>query len=233
MANKYTNVYVGKAGFLDYGAKDMDARNVAIESINYPSLAKKTKIHGYENYCAIEQNGRVLGREEKHSMASWVKEIETLAPNIKASFFGLGSYKNVTITGVNSRGTKQTVNTSAKSSNGITCYFNATVSVYLGPIDIKKFRSWMAEWGHKFGLKKKGNVWISKTEWQNFIMKMLVPFCVDSSVKTMDAPKTNPTFNMTKTNAKIVYDEVEKMMKNYLLNNLGLQVSVYFDSPLN
>ncbi|MBQ7373980.1 MAG: hypothetical protein IJW64_05410 [Clostridia bacterium] len=232
MANKHTHIYVGKASVTDWGKKDMEERGIAIESTTFASVAKKTKIHGYENYCAIEQNGRVLGREEKHSMASWVKDIETLAPNLKASFFGLGSYKNVTVTGVNSRGTKQNVSTSAKSANGITCYFNATVTVYLGPIDIKKFRSWMAEWGHKFGLKKKGNVWISKAEWQNFIMKMLVPFCVDSSVKTMDAPKTNPTFNMTKTNAKIVYEEVEKMMKSYLLKNLGLEVSVYFDSTL-
>ena len=232
MAKSSKHIYVNTADVTDMFRKVMEDRGVMIESINWPSIAKGTKIHGYENYCAIEQNGKYLGRKEKDKWASWVMDIEKIAPNIKASFFGLGSYKNVTITGVNSRGTKQNVTASAKSANGITCYFNATVTVYLSTIDIKKFRSWMAEWGHKFGLKKKGNVWISKAEWQNFIMKMLVPFCVDSSVKTMDAPKTNPTFTMTKTNAKIVYEEIEKMMKSYLLKNLGLEVSVYFDSTL-
>ena len=232
MAKASKHIYVNTADVTDMFRKGMEERGVVIESVTYPSVQKGTKVHGYENYCAIEQNGRVLGRKEKDKWASWVMDIEKMAPNIKASFFGLGAYKNVTVTGVNSKGTKQSVSTSAKSANGVTCYFNATVTVYLGPIDIKKFRSWMAEWGHKFGLKKKGNCWISKAEWQNFIMKMLVPFCVDSSVKTMDAPKSNPTFTMTKTNAKIVYEEIEKMMKSYLLKNLGLEVSVFFDSTL-
>ena len=223
---KVKNLYVGK-GFYDYGEKGMEDRGVAIETITYPSIPKKTKMHGYNAYCAIEQKGKVLGRKEKCPTSSWQEDIEKLAPGLKGSLFGFGPYKDVSITGVNSKGFSTTATATAKSSNGITCTFNDKISVYLSSINLNKFKTWMREWGHKFGLKKKGKVWISNAEWKNFILNMLLPFSIDKSVKTMKVPATSTNFVMTRTNATIVYDEVKEMMQNYLLNNLGLTVGVY------
>ena len=228
MANKNTHVYVAKAGVYDWGTKNMEERGVVVESVNYPPLAKGTKVHGHENYCAIEQNGVYLGRREKDKWASWVTDIEKLAPRIKASFFGLGSYKNVTITAVNSLGAQVRVPVSAKSANGVSCSFNSLVKVYLGPIDLKKFKGWMAEWGHKFGLRKKGNVWISKAEFQVFLSKAVVPYCVETAIKSMHAP-AGTSFAMNGSNARSTYDTIAKMIQGYLTNNLGLSASVYFD----
>ena len=225
--NSHKTLYVGK-GFSDYG-KDMKDRGVVIESLYYPSVKKGTKISGYNNNCSIEQNGKVICNREKDSKyAAWSKTIEELAPNIKASLLGFGPYKNITITGIDGYGISTKVNTQAKSANGINCVFNTNFSLYITKMDLAKFKKWMAEWGHKFGLRKKGNVWISKSEWENFVFNVLVPFTVDKSVKTMDAPKSNPTFYMTTTNAKLVYDEVKQLMQNYMLNNLGLTVSIYY-----
>ncbi len=225
---KSKSIYIGK-GFYEFGVKGMEERGAAIESITYPSVPKGTKIHGYENYCAIEQNGKFLGRKEETKLAAWVEDIEKLAPGIKGSFFGLGAYKNVTITATNSKGFKAIATASAKSANGVTCTFNDNMSVYIGTIDVKKFKAWMGEWGHQFGLKKKGNVWISKAEWQHFIVKMLLPFTFDSSIKTMKAPTTSTTYAITKSNAKTLYEEMVQRMKTYLANNLGLTVSIYFN----
>ena len=223
---KSKNLYIGK-GFSDFGRKNMEERGVAIESLYYSSIPKGTKIHGSSNYCAIEQNGKVLGRKEHTKFAYWSEEIEKLAPTIKGSFFGLGPYKNVTITGINSKGFSVYVSATAKSANGVTCNFYEKMSVYISTIDIKKFRTWMRDWGGKFGLKKKGDVWISCSEWQTFITKMLLPFTFDSIVKTMKVSATG-TYNMSKNNSSNLCEQMRETMKNYLLQNLGLQVSFYF-----
>ena len=64
MAKASKHIYVNTADVTDMFRKGMEDRGVMIESIVYPSVQKGTKIHGYENYCAIEQNGKVLGRKE-------------------------------------------------------------------------------------------------------------------------------------------------------------------------
>ncbi len=224
---KYKRLYLGK-GFYDYGVKGMEERGVAIESITYASLPKKTTLEGYCTYCAIEQNGKLLGRKEKVPVKVWVDPIEKIAPNIKGSFFGFGPYKNVTITGVNSNGFNTYASTSAKSANGVTCNFYEKVSVYLSTIDLKKFKPWMREWGVKFGLKKKGNVWISKSEWQTFIVKMLIPFTFDSVVKNMNINASGTSCTISKSNYSVICDKMKQMMQTYLAENLGLTVGVYF-----
>ena len=224
---KHYRFYVGK-GFNDYGVKSLEERGVAIESVTYASIPKKINLEGYCTYCAIEQNGKYLGRKEKITVKTWVDPIEKIAPNLKGSFFGLGPYKNVTITSVNSNGFSTTVSTSAKSANGVSCSFYEKISVYLSTIEIVKFKKWMREWGHKFGLKKKGNVWISKAEWQNFITKLLVPFTFDSIVKNMNINSTGTTYAMNRANSSTVCDKMKQMMQTYLSDNLGLGVAVFF-----
>ena len=224
---KYYRFYVGK-GFHDYGVKSMEERGVAIESVTYASIPKKINLEGYCTYCAIEQNGKVLGRKEKITVKTWVDPIEKIAPNLKGSFFGLGPYQNVTITSVNSNGFSTTASTSAKSANGITCNFYEKVSVYLSTIDLKKFKPWMRQWGVKFGLKKKGTVWISKSEWQTFIVKMLIPFTFDTVIKNMNINASGTSCTINRANNSTICDKMKQMMQTYLGENLGLGVGVYF-----
>lgn len=206
--------------------KNMDSRGTMIEERYYASLKKGTMIHGVDTCCVIEQHNRILhnGRLTK---PIWVDYIEKLAPGIKGSFFGLGGYKDVMITGINTKSIKDLVKYSAKSSNGVTCAFSDNVTYYIQSIDLPKFRKWMREWGHQFGLKAKGSVWMTKAEWQSFVTKAVLPTCITKSTKTMEAPTSaGGTFIMTWKNARVLYDEVEKMLKNYFANNVGITISV-------
>ena len=223
---KQTNLYIGK-GFSDWGVKGMDDRGVVIETRKYPSIAKQTKIHGYNTYCAIEQNGVALGHKEKCITSSWVDPIEKIAPNIKASFFGFGPYKNVTVIGVNSKGFNAVGTGTAKSANGVECVFNDKISVYVRMVNVKKFRAWMKEWGNKFGLKIKGEVLLGKTEWQNFIMKGVFPATLESTIKAAKIICVNPKHVMTRSNSQKIYDSIVDQMKAYLSQNLGLTTGIY------
>lgn len=221
---KHKDIYIGK-GFYSF-TKDMEQRGVAIESDTYSKVEKGTKIHGYEANCSIEQNGNVLCCREKDKFASWSAEIEKLAPNIKASFFGLGAYKNVTITGINTSGIESSLSLSAKSSNGITCSLNCTVSVYLCKIDIKKYRAWMKEWGAKFNLNKCGNVNVSKADWRKFVMGVLIPFMFETIMKKKMVPASPIPVEYSGKNP--ICEDIKETLKSYLLNNAGITVSVYF-----
>lgn len=222
---KHKDIYIGQ-GFSNFGAKDMEKRGVAVESVTYAKIEKRTKIHGYKANCSIEQNGNVLCCREKDKFATWSAEIEKIAPNIKASFFGLGAYKNVIITGINTSGIESSLSLSAKSSNGITCSLKCTVSVYLCKIDMKKFRAWMKEWGSKFNLNKKGDVWFTKSEWHKFVMGVLIPFMYETIMKKKAVPASSVPVAYSGKNP--ICEDIRETLKSYLLNNAGITVSVYF-----
>lgn len=221
----HKDIYIGKGVYYS-GTKDMEQRGVAVESVVYPKVGKETIIHGYEANCVIEQNGNVLGYRESGKLASWSEKIEKIAPNIKASFFGLGAYKNVTITGINTSGIESSLSLSAKSSNGITCSLKCTVSVYLCKIDMKKFRAWMGEWGSKFNLNKKGDVWFTKSEWHKFVMGVLIPFMFETIMKKKMVPASSIPVAYSGKNP--ICDDIRETLKSYLLNNAGITVSAYF-----
>ncbi len=223
---KHKDIYIGK-GFYSFGTKDMEKRGVAIESVVYPKIERGTKIHGYENNCTIEQNGNVLCCREPGKMASWSEEIEKLAPNIKASFFGLGAYKNVTVTGLNTKGVESSLSLSAKSSNGVTCNLNCTASVFLRKVDIKKFRAWMKEWGSKFDLHKNGDVWLTMTEWHKFVMRVLIPFTYETIMKKKAVPASSMPIAYSGRNS--ICEDIKETLKSYLLNNAGITVTVFFN----
>ena len=223
---KSKNFYIGK-GFSEWGVKGMDDRGVVIETKTYSSIPKKTKIHGYNTYCAIEQNGKALGYKQKCITSSWMDDIENIAPNIKASLFGFGPYKNVTLIGVNAKGFTTTTTGSAKSANGVDCVFNDKISVYVHMVNVKKFRAWMKEWGYKFGLKIKGDVLLGKAEWQNFILKGVFPATLEATIKSAKIISVNPKHVMTRNNSQKIYESIVEQMKAYFLQNLGLTVTMY------
>lgn len=221
---KYYNIYVGQGYFNNQKYKDMEERGISIESITYPKIDKKMRIHGAELNCVIEQKGKILYSEDAKKKY-WEYRIEEMAPNIKPSFFGLGAYKNVTITGISRRGVESVLSLSAKSANGITCNYSGRVSVILNTLDITKFRKWMKEWGPKFGLMKKGNVWLTDSELQKFVMKVVTPYMFETIVKNKTISASGST--VTYSGRDPILEEVNAAIKTYLYDNLGLTVAVF------
>lgn len=221
---KHYNIYIGIGYYNTQRHKNMEERGIALESVTYAKIDKGTRIHGFDLNCVIEQNDKVLYCADAKKSA-WSNPIEVLAPDVKASFFGLGAYKNVTITGINGKGIRSALSLSAKTSNGITCKYTGTVSVFVKTVDMAKFRKWMKEWGGKFGLKRKGDVWLTQSEWHNFVYKVLIPFMYETALKNKSIPSSGTT--VFYKGACSIFDEVEEMLKTYLFNNLGFTASVY------
>lgn len=227
MAKQNNFINIGLAYNRIDESNTMEKRGVAIESLFYDKIDKGTKIQGNSVNCVIEQDGKIICNKDAEKFTYWSYEIEKIAPEIKGSFLGLGGYKNITITGISTKGVKASVSLSAKSRNKVTCNYRGNVSVYLSKLDITKFREWMNKWGVKFNLKRKGNVWLTMSEWQNFIIKIIIPYMYETVLNNKIISSSGMT--MSYNGSCTLIDDVKEAIKSYLFSNLGITASIYFN----
>ncbi len=217
---KHETLYVGK-GIEAPSAKGMEERGVLVESVNYPSVKKGTYIHGDEVNCAVEQGDRVLFCRKQNGAARWEAEIEYFNVTIKASLFG--SYKDITVTGLNTKGFTVKLKAKTKTGTYFDCFYDDLFTIIPQEIDITKFKTWMKEWGYKFELKKKGDVWITLAEWRNFILNVVFQYAFEKVAKTI--LNSNGPWTMTPRNSYMDYRKIAKVIQDYLGDIVGIKVT--------
>ncbi len=210
---------MGKSKYVPNIDNGMQSLGQTLISKHYKSISKNELFKGTALTYDVYQDEKYVGGGEINNNRE--VKLSGNCPRLKASFFGLGKCKNVTVFFLNRQKWSVPVELHARSFNGKSISFRGYCECRVKLIYLTKFRAWAKE----NGLQPKNGVWLSLYAIQDRIVNKALPRYFETTLFNSTVESSYFAFSLDKTQHKEVYDKIIESVSK-CMSSMGVELEV-------